>query len=128
MVRHNGGCAVAGRDAAMMTAEDVLKWIAAGRKSLGYCDGGRGEGQRLSSTRACGDAIAIGATTAFAYSGQQYVYEATPRSASCATVRPDRRHQRFHFHFTPTSASWLNAVEGFFAKLTRRRLKRGVFT
>jgi hypothetical protein len=28
---------------------------------------------------------------------------------------------------TPTSASWLNAVEGFFAKLTRRRLKRGVF-
>ena len=38
------------------------------------------------------------------------------------------RHHRFHFHFTPTSASWLNAVEGFFAKLTRRRLKRGVFT
>ena len=37
------------------------------------------------------------------------------------------RHPRFHFHFTPTSASWLNAVEGFFAKLTRRRLKRGVF-
>ena len=31
------------------------------------------------------------------------------------------------FHFTPTSASWLNAVEGFFAKLTRRRLQRGVF-
>jgi hypothetical protein len=31
------------------------------------------------------------------------------------------------FHFTPTSASWLNAVEGFFAKLTRQRLKRGVF-
>ena len=30
-------------------------------------------------------------------------------------------------HFTPTSASWLNAVEGFFAKLTRRRLQRGVF-
>jgi transposase len=37
------------------------------------------------------------------------------------------RHRRFHVHFTPTSASWLNAVEGFFAKLTRRRLKRGVF-
>ena len=29
--------------------------------------------------------------------------------------------------FTPTSASWLNAVEGLFAKLTRQRLKRGVF-
>jgi transposase len=38
-----------------------------------------------------------------------------------------RRHPRFVFHFTPTSCSWLNAVEGFFAKLTRRRLKRGIF-
>jgi transposase len=37
------------------------------------------------------------------------------------------RHERWTFHYTPTSASWLNAVEGFFAKLTRRRLKRGVF-
>jgi transposase len=37
------------------------------------------------------------------------------------------RHPRFHFHFTPTSASWLNAVEGLFAKLTRQRLKHGVF-
>jgi transposase len=37
------------------------------------------------------------------------------------------RHPRWTFHFTPTSASWLNAVEGFFAKLTRRKLQRGVF-
>ncbi len=37
------------------------------------------------------------------------------------------RHPRWTFHFIPTSSSWLNAVEGFFAKLTRRRLKRGVF-
>ena len=37
------------------------------------------------------------------------------------------RHPRWTFHFTPTSASWLNAVEGFFAKLSRQRLKRGVF-
>lgn len=37
------------------------------------------------------------------------------------------RHPRWTFHFTPTSASWLNAVEGFFAKLPRRRLRRGVF-
>jgi len=37
------------------------------------------------------------------------------------------RHPRWTFHFTPTSSSWLNAVEGFFAKLTRRRLKYGVF-
>jgi transposase len=37
-------------------------------------------------------------------------------------------HQRFTFHFTPTSCSWANAVEGLFAKLTRHRLKRGAFT
>ena len=36
-------------------------------------------------------------------------------------------HPRFVFHFTPTSASWLNAVESFFAKLTKKRTKRGVF-
>ncbi len=39
-----------------------------------------------------------------------------------------QRHQRFTFHFTPTSCSWANAVEGLFAKLTRQRLKPGVFT
>jgi transposase len=38
-----------------------------------------------------------------------------------------QRHPRWTLHFTPTSSSWLNAVEGFFAKLTRRRLKNGVF-
>lgn len=37
------------------------------------------------------------------------------------------RHPRWTFHFTPTSSSWLNAIEGFFAKLTKRRLKHGVF-
>ena len=37
------------------------------------------------------------------------------------------RHPRWTFHFTPTSGSWLNAVETFFSTLTRRRLRRGVF-
>lgn len=37
------------------------------------------------------------------------------------------RHPRWTLHFTPTSSSWLNAVEGFFAILTRRRLQNGVF-
>jgi transposase len=37
------------------------------------------------------------------------------------------RHPRFVFHFTPKSCSWLNAVETMFSRLTRRRLKRGVF-
>ena len=72
-----------------------------------------------------------------------------PQRASSARSRPDKavprdprqlrraqdpkvrrwlaRHPRWTFHFTPTSCSWLNAVEGFFAKLFTRRLKRGVF-
>lgn len=37
------------------------------------------------------------------------------------------RHPRFHMHFTPTSASWLNLVERFFAEITRKRIRRGVF-
>ncbi len=37
------------------------------------------------------------------------------------------RNPRFHCHFTPTSASWLNMVERFFRDLSERRLKRGVF-
>ena len=35
-------------------------------------------------------------------------------------------HPRFHFHFTPTGASWLNLVERWFGELTARKLKRGV--
>lgn len=38
------------------------------------------------------------------------------------------KHPRFHLHFTPTSASWLNAVESWFSQLARRALQRGVFT
>lgn len=37
------------------------------------------------------------------------------------------RHPRFHMHFTPTSASWLNLVERLCAELTNKRLRRGVF-
>ncbi len=37
------------------------------------------------------------------------------------------RHPRWTFHYTPTSSSWLNAVESFFSAMTRRRLRRGVF-
>jgi transposase len=36
------------------------------------------------------------------------------------------RHPRWTFHFTPTSASWLNAVEGFFSKMTRQRIRRSI--
>jgi transposase len=38
------------------------------------------------------------------------------------------KHPRFHMHFTPTSASWLNMVERFFRDITVNRLRRGVFT
>jgi transposase len=38
-----------------------------------------------------------------------------------------KRRPRFHVHFTPTSASWLNMVERFFRDLTQNRLRRGVF-
>ena len=34
------------------------------------------------------------------------------------------KHPRFRLHFTPTSASWLNLVERFFAELTIRRIRR----
>src|SRR6476620_4351268 len=39
-----------------------------------------------------------------------------------------KRHKRFRLHFTPTSASWLNMVERFFAEITRKRIRRGIFT
>jgi hypothetical protein len=35
------------------------------------------------------------------------------------------RHPRFHFHFTPTIASWLNLVERWFALLTQKQINRG---
>jgi transposase len=37
------------------------------------------------------------------------------------------KHRRVHLHFTPTSASWLNLVERFFAEITQNRIRRGVF-
>jgi transposase len=39
----------------------------------------------------------------------------------------DPKRARWHLHFTPTSSSWLNLVEGWFSLLTKRRLQRGVF-
>jgi transposase len=37
------------------------------------------------------------------------------------------KHKRFHMHFTPTSASWLNMIERFFRDLTEKRIRRGIF-
>ena len=36
------------------------------------------------------------------------------------------KHPRFHLHFTPTSTSWINLVERWFALLTEKQLRRGV--
>jgi transposase len=38
------------------------------------------------------------------------------------------KHHRFKLHFTPTSASWLNLVERFFAEITSKRIRRGSYT
>jgi len=38
-----------------------------------------------------------------------------------------KRHRRFHIHFTPTSASWLNLIERWFREITDKRIRRGVF-
>src|SRR5438874_1638092 len=37
------------------------------------------------------------------------------------------QHPRFHIHFTPTSASWLNMVERFFRDITQKQIRRGCF-
>jgi transposase len=37
------------------------------------------------------------------------------------------RHPEYHLHFTPTSASWMNMVERFFAEITEKRIRRGAF-
>ncbi len=38
-----------------------------------------------------------------------------------------KKHPRYHLHFTPTSGSWLNQVERWFAKITEQRIRRGAF-
>jgi len=51
-------------------------------------------------------------------------------SATHSTPEVERwlaRHKRVHFHFTPTSASWMNMVEIFFSILTSQQVRRGVY-
>jgi transposase len=51
-----------------------------------------------------------------------YATHKTPRVAAWFQKR-----SRYHLHFTPTSGSWLNQVERWFAKITEQRIRRGVF-
>lgn len=46
---------------------------------------------------------------------------------TAAVKRWLKRHPAYRIHFTPTSASWLNQVERFFAEITTKRIRRGVF-
>jgi len=36
-------------------------------------------------------------------------------------------HSRYQVHFTPTSSSWLNQIEHWFAEITNKRIRRGTF-
>lgn len=51
----------------------------------------------------------------------------THKSAPVQRWLQPKKRRRFHFHFTPTSSSWLNQVERFFALLTARMIRRGTF-
>jgi transposase len=50
------------------------------------------------------------------------------KSEPIMTWLADPKRARWHLHFTPTSSSWLNLVEGWFSQLTSRRLKKGTFS
>ena len=59
------------------------------------------------------------------------IHESTVRRRWFARSRSSgalARRPRYHVHFTPTSASWINQVERWFAELTRKQLQRGVHT
>lgn len=51
----------------------------------------------------------------------------THKSQSVQRWLKPKKRRRFHFHFTPTSSSWLNQVERFFALITDRMIRRGTF-
>ena len=55
------------------------------------------------------------------------VLENSSRHSTPAVKRWLERHKRVHFHFTPTSASWLNMVEIWFSILTKQQVRRGVY-
>ena len=50
------------------------------------------------------------------------------KAESAAKWLAHPKRARWHLHFTPTSSSWLDLVESWFAQLTNRRLKKGAFS
>lgn len=53
--------------------------------------------------------------------------DGTHKSAAVQRWLKPQKRRRFHFHFTPTSSSWLNQVERWFALITDRMIRRGTF-
>jgi putative transposase len=53
--------------------------------------------------------------------------DCTHKSAEVQRWLKPKKRQRFHFHFTPTSSSWMNQVERWFALITQRMIRRGTF-
>jgi len=51
----------------------------------------------------------------------------THKSAAVQRWLKPKKRRRFHFHFTPTSSSWLNQVERWFGFITERMIRRGTF-
>ena len=51
----------------------------------------------------------------------------THKSATVQQWLQPKKRRRFHFHFTPTSSSWLNQVERWFGLITDRMIRRGTF-
>jgi transposase len=51
----------------------------------------------------------------------------THKSAAVQRWLKPKKRRRFHFHFTPTSSSWLNQVERFFAPIAERMIRCGTF-
>src|SRR6202171_3587805 len=51
----------------------------------------------------------------------------THKSAAVQRWLKPKKRRRFHFHFTPTSSSWLNQVERLFGLITERMIRRGTF-
>jgi transposase len=51
----------------------------------------------------------------------------THKSAAVQRWLQPRKRRRFHFHFTPTSSSWLNQVERWFGLITEKMIRRGTF-
>jgi hypothetical protein len=80
---------------------------------------------RASLAPMCGAAVSVGVALPTPEAGVRCI-----RSSCYLSDRfgPLAAHPRVHFHYTPTSASWLNQIEGFFGILTKQSLSVTAFT